>query len=166
MKPVGHDPVAIANFFIQKHTDGLTIMQVLKLSYIAHGFKLGLDWGPLSNELAQAWQYGPVFPSIYHKFKDANLYSIKVPATNDKGEVISSEFDERDLKVLNLIDELYGDVEGWRLSNLTHQKGTPWHKAFYENGGSITRGVELDDAEVQLHFKHEVIKKYNMEGLI
>ena len=69
MQEEGHEPVAIANHFIELNPDGLTLMQLLKLSYIAHGFKLGLDLGPLSRELAQAWKYGPVFPSIYHKFK-------------------------------------------------------------------------------------------------
>ena len=166
MKPVGHEPVAIANFFLQKSKNGLTLMKILKLSYIAHGFKLGLDWGPMSNELAQAWKFGPVFPSVYHKFKRANPYSIKVPAQDDTGKIISSQFDERDLKVLNLIDEIYGDVEAWRLSRLTHLEGTPWYIAYHEKGGGMTQGVEIDDVEVQRHFKNEVIKKYNVAGVL
>lgn len=165
-KFITHPPVAIANYFINKKATGLTVMQVLKLSYIAHGFKLGLDWGAMSNEAAQAWQYGPVFPSIYHTFKNVNLYSIKKPALDSANEVIDSNFDDHDVKVLNLIYELYGDVEAWRLSRLTHQPGTPWHTAYHKNGGSITQGVELDDAEVQQHFKTEVIKKYNVEGVL
>ena len=166
MKSVGHEPVAIANFFIQKSKNGLTLMQILKLSYIAHGFKLGLDWGPMSNELAQAWRFGPVFPSVYHKFKRANPYSIKAPAQDDAGKSIGSQFDEHDVKILNLIDELYGDVEGWRLSRLTHQEGTPWYIAYHKHGGSITQGVEIDDSAVKRHFKDEVIQKYDVARVL
>ena len=39
---ITHDPVAIANEFILKKPSDLTLMKLLKLSYIAHGFKLGM----------------------------------------------------------------------------------------------------------------------------
>ena len=72
----GHDPVAIANYFIglyeldkKNSGEGLDLMQLLKLSYLAHGFKLGITGHPLSNENLEAWRYGPVFPSIYQAFK-------------------------------------------------------------------------------------------------
>ena len=65
----GHNPIAIANHFIDLSPNGLTLMQLLKLSYISHGFTLALLDKPLADEYAEAWRFGPVFPSIYHEFK-------------------------------------------------------------------------------------------------
>ena len=62
----------IANYFIEKSLDSgvdLTPMKLNKLVYIAHGWYLGLSDRPLIGEAAQAWKYGPVIPSIYHRFK-------------------------------------------------------------------------------------------------
>ena len=66
-----HKSIAIANYLIDLSKDGLTLMQIMKLSYFSHGFKmgmLGLD-NPLANEFVQSWKLGPVFPNVYHQFK-------------------------------------------------------------------------------------------------
>ena len=161
-----HNPVAIANYFVEKSLSSPTVMKLIKLSYIAHGFKLGLGWGAMSNEPAQAWKFGPVFPSVYHMFKRQYPYDITQPAQNKEGAVVSSQFGPNDNKVLSLIYDLYGSVEAWQLSNLTHCEGTPWYKTYHKNGGSMTQGVEIDDAEVETHFRTHVIKKYNVEAVL
>src|SRR5687767_12203236 len=67
-----YDPKSIANYFIDlAAAEGkkLTPLQLIKLVYIAHGWYLGLTGKPLINESPQAWQYGPVIPSLYHALK-------------------------------------------------------------------------------------------------
>ena len=164
MNTVGHEPVAIANFFLQKSKNGLTLMQILKLSYIAHGFKLGLELGELSNEYAEAWQYGPVFPSVYHEFKYSPPGPIKLLGTEiDEVTPVSSQFTDQDYEIMQAVHDIYGEVEGWRLSALTHREGTPWYKCYHEKGGKRIRGMMIDNDEIKIHFKQNIIDKYGVK---
>ena len=134
--------VTIANRFIELSSNkGLTLMQLLKLSYIAHGFKLGLSGKPLANETVQAWKFGPVFPSIYHEFKyEPSNSKIKELATDlnksrNALEPVRGNFTETEEKIISLVYDIYGDINGLKLSALTHKEGTPWYKAWNEEGG-------------------------------
>ena len=149
-----HEPVAIANFFVRQHCKkGLTLMQVLKLSYIAHGFKLGLGYGPMANEYVEAWQHGPVFPSIYHEFK----YQIKVRELGtevNQYTPVESNFSDKDKKTLELVDYVYGSLDGWRLSKLTHEKNTPWDKTYNSHEAAPhIRGLTIKNELIEAHFK-------------
>lgn len=46
----------------------LSNLQMQKILYLAHMFYMGRNGGePLINEEFQAWDYGPVLPTLYHK---------------------------------------------------------------------------------------------------
>ena len=156
-----HNPIAIANYFIKKSNYTLSLMQILKLSYISHGFKLGLSEKPLSKELAQAWQYGPVFPGIYHEFKWQPGKMIKKLGTgeNDLDIPIESDFDYDDKKIMDVVYEIYGDFSGEKLSALTHKEGTPWYKSYYESDspGKDFYGVSIPNKEIQEYYKSTVL---------
>ena len=73
--PMPYSSEKIANFFLglaQKEQVELTPLKLQKLLYFAHGWHLVLDsdGDPLLDEDIEAWKYGPVVPSIYHKFKE------------------------------------------------------------------------------------------------
>lgn len=58
----------IANFFVKKAQEEqipLTLMKIIKLVYIAHGWHLAHKKSPLISEPVEAWPYGPVVPSVY-----------------------------------------------------------------------------------------------------
>ena len=163
MKQSVYNPIAIANWFIEKSDDGLTLMQLLKLSYISHGFKLGLDMGPMSEELVEAWKYGPVFPSIYHEFKYEPPGKIKCLGTEiDEITPVRDDFEDHDYKILELVNDIYSGVEGWQLSALTHVEGTPWWDSYHKKGGNKLRGVTIENSEIESHFKNNIIQKYNV----
>ncbi|MGZ0189059.1 MAG: Panacea domain-containing protein, partial [Alphaproteobacteria bacterium] len=44
-------------------------MQLQKLLYFCHGWNLEIRGEPLVADSFQAWQYGPVHPSVYREFR-------------------------------------------------------------------------------------------------
>jgi uncharacterized phage-associated protein len=97
-------PLAVANAVLDEARDqgkSLTIMQLLKLVYIAHGWSLALLNVPLVNEEPEAWQHGPVFPSIYREFRRFGSQPIQGSAMGPFGAP----------QVANLSDAQFGRTE-------------------------------------------------------
>ena len=152
----GYNPITIANHFIDLSPKGLTLMQLLKLSYISHGFTLAHLDKPLADEYAEAWKFGPVFPSIYHEFKyeKPGLIKNKAQRANMKTkslEYFVSNFDTDEERVMEFTYKKYGKLDGWQLSDITHAKGTPWYKA-WEDGKHI-RGFSISNDLIKAHYK-------------
>jgi len=149
--------LAVANYFIKKGlADGKEVspMKLQKLVYFAHGWHLALYDEPLIDEAIQAWQYGPVVPSIYHEFKLAGNGPIKEPASEFFWEKSTVSNDKE--KFLDAIWNLYGDLTAIQLSNLTHEAGTPWDeldKLYREKGIAFPKGVSLDNDSIMQYFK-------------
>ena len=73
--------MAIANEFLKKPnaTGRLTQMQLLKLTYIAHGWNLAVNGEPLVSEPVEAWNYGPVIRDLYNHIRFYGSDPIKRP---------------------------------------------------------------------------------------
>src|SRR5208282_4587731 len=67
--------MAVANWFIE-NLSRVDPLKLQKLVYFAHGWHLALRDQPLIDELVEAWDYGPVVPSLYHQFKRYGNQSI------------------------------------------------------------------------------------------
>jgi uncharacterized phage-associated protein len=137
-KNAPYTPSEVANFFLKvgKKDKQMTQMKLNKLVYFAQGWHLALKKTPLFDEDVQAWQHGPVIPSLYHEFKHfgANKITPKTHSVqwNDEDGLYYKiiEPTDKDTKtILNKIWFLFGRYNGWELRNLTHQKDTPWSKA-------------------------------------
>ncbi|AVW92216.1 Panacea domain-containing protein [Celeribacter baekdonensis] len=64
---MAYDARQIANWFVvraQREGRTLSIMSLLKLTYIAHGWHLEMQEVPLFSNRIEAWQYGPVIPEV------------------------------------------------------------------------------------------------------
>jgi uncharacterized phage-associated protein len=146
-----HDPRAIANRILELRGDDeapLTVMQLIKLVYIADGWAMTLLGRPLSKADPQAWQYGPVYPELYRAFKRFGPNPVGAPATIASSDVAYKEaFDAEEDGVLRAVLNTYGKLSAFKLSDLTHQPGTPWSKA-YQSGVYST--ISLRD--IKEHF--------------
>lgn len=117
--------LSVANAFLtlaKERGETLTPMQLLKLVYIAHGWKLGLYHTPLIAEEVQAWQYGPVIPKLYSRIRQFRSNPVTEIAHPDADEAL--DFMETDL--VRQVYEIYGHLSGPALSRLTHAENTPW----------------------------------------
>ncbi|WP_294196735.1 type II toxin-antitoxin system antitoxin SocA domain-containing protein [uncultured Sphingomonas sp.] len=146
-----HDPRAIANRLLELRGEGqtpLTVMQLIKLVYIADGWAMTLIGRPLAKADPQAWQYGPVYPELYRAFKRFGPNPVTAPATIAGSDVAYREsFDAEEEGVLRAVLDTYGKLSAFKLSDLTHQPGTPWSKA-YDNG--VYSPIPLGD--IKAHF--------------
>lgn len=114
----------------------LTMMQLQKLVYIAHGWWLTFSDGcPLTSDEPQAWQYGPVYKSLYNAFRGSGsqpiLQKAKDPIT---GFEFKSEMSGDVNSLLEQVVESYGRFHAFQLSDMTHQNGTPWDQATKRHG--------------------------------
>ena len=149
---IAHDPVAIANEFILRGNND-SLMKILKLSYIAHGFKLGMFGFPLSNEHAQAWDFGPVFPGIYKIFKQQPRENDLSLGKDSNNITITSNFGNEEKKIIQFVHDTYSSFKGWQLSALTHKKDTPWEKSYKPK----CRNLVILDEDIRNHFKKDII---------
>ena len=122
-----YDARQIANWFVDRaKRDGrqLSVMSLLKLVYIAHGWHLETQGEPLFTNGIQAWQYGPVIPDVYRDFRKQG-----VTITEKVGTVDDASLARDDENLLEQIWQIYGGLSAFRLSDITHVTGGPWEQA-------------------------------------
>ena len=125
----------VANYFIECSDFTKTNLQVMKLTYISHGYMLALYGKPLIYDEVEAWTHGPVIPAIYRKFKKWGSRIIERTA-QPKPEPFTGE--ERGL--LDSVFETYGRYCGYYLSQITHHDGdriTPWAQCYVKGRNII-----------------------------
>jgi uncharacterized phage-associated protein len=127
-----HNAIAVANRLIDlAEEDGnqLTNLQVIKLVYFCHAWMLGLYERPLIEQPIEAWRFGPVIRDVYQSFKNHRGEPIQA-----KAGVPAANFDDKEEDLIRQVYRKYGYLSGIRLSELTHEEGTPWHKVWRRNG--------------------------------
>ena len=130
-----YSAAAVANFFLEQarlSSRVLDPMQLQKLVYFAHGWSLALAGRPLISEPIQAWDYGPVVPSLYQELKKYGSGPVTDPITDVQSTPTGSQLIEprvSDVQTQNLLRrvwQVYGHLTGLQLSDLTHRPDTPW----------------------------------------
>jgi len=143
MKP---NALSLANYFVYlAGNEGIELRQfgLMKRVYIAHGFCLAIyDMSALDSrfDVVEAWDNGPVIPSVYHSFKynRDNPIIHKAVIVDYKNEediryIVPEIEDGRIKKVAEAVWKRYYGVPDFQMIKLTHASGTPWEMC-YERG--------------------------------
>lgn len=154
----------IANEFL-KMPDALgrlTQMHLQKLVYISHGWSLALFNQELAKDSIEAWDYGPVFPDLYDhtKFNGSKPLKRLIKPSDGNPFLFFGEDDPDDnpyqaeltnwqAAVIKRVWSKYGKLSAFKLSDLTHKQGTPWHNAYHHDG----RRSEISDDDIQAHYE-------------
>lgn len=156
-----YTPQHVANFILKKEEQlnrPLTQLKLLKLVYLIYGWVLAVLEKKLFNEPIQAWQFGPVVPSLYHEFKRFGSepivgFSVEL---NEGGNNISQPFiPESECDLLLVMDKAWSTYSPFTASALvskTHEPDSPW-VSHYEDRSII------NDAEIKEYFTRK-IKEY------
>ena len=123
------------------------ITKLQKLMYCCYGVTLATTGTPLCNEQPEAWQYGPVFPTVL-KYMQAN----GIDKTGDK--VIDVDIpDEIDKLIVGTIT-FFGEFTASQLSSWSHRCGSPWYQA---SAGGVNLKTKISDAAIKDYFAREVL---------
>jgi uncharacterized phage-associated protein len=105
-----------------KEREGITNLKLQKVLYFAQAYFLAKLGRPLFSDNIEAWEYGPVVPSVYRKYKG-----------NESNPIIfkedSSSVTTEDKEVLQKIWNTFGGFSASRLVDITHAH-TPWRDAY------------------------------------
>lgn len=131
----------VANYFLSLQDpdddDCISNLKLQKLCYYAQGFYLALKGERLFNEDLQAWQHGPVVPSLYDKYKNEGKSCLKMDNNFD--------FKKIPEEIRELLDEVYqnyGQFSAWRLRDMTHQE-SPWQTSYNKTKNDIISDDKL-----------------------
>jgi uncharacterized phage-associated protein len=163
-----YSPTAVANVFLEMSFRGgnpIDPMKIQKLLYIAHGYVL-VDYDrPLVDELFEAWRFGPVLPSLYHKCKYYEAGPIGDFLTEfDMGS--KSRYKPRVPKDTDVMEQIqytwenYGSERAIDLSAWTHEKDGPWDSVrnSASSEGVVYRNQTISNALIKEYFRENLYK--------
>ena len=106
--------------YVLREAGPMTTMKLQKLVYYGQAWSLVLLGRPLFPEEIRAWTYGPVVRELF---------------LQHRGQFVVSQLDgyperipEEERRLLQRVLEAYGTLDGYELSQKTHQE-TPWRSA-------------------------------------
>ena len=126
-------------------------LKLQKLLYYSQAVHLVLNnKTPLFNDDIEAWDYGPVVPSVYHEYKQYGFDAI--PSYEDQ---VVLNFDE--MKTVDMTLACFGVQSGPALINQTHYED-PWKNAYRPGRPSmiITIDAIYDFFKDALDFSDEI----------
>ena len=99
------------------------------------------------DENPEAWKYGPVIPSLYHRYKHYKNQEIRPVGPPRR-------FDDNELnKYLDFIWEKYGDLTGLQLSDKTHEIDTPWFKTWVKLKKGKYHSLQIPETDIRDYYK-------------
>ncbi|GAA0517507.1 DUF4065 domain-containing protein [Tatumella terrea] len=142
---MAYSSLAVANAFYdeaKKCGGSLSPMQMQKLVFIANGFKLAIEGSALVDDSFEVWRHGPVAPTLYRYLKSFGSNPITSPIKSwridgEDYETFTPSIKKDDGNSHNLIKKVfsvYGDVDAFALSEITHLPGSPWSKTKEAHG--------------------------------
>lgn len=151
-----HDPRAISNFILdtKKFLGGdTTQLELQKLLYFAHATWLVGSNGPLVSGMFEAWQFGPVHPSVYQAFKHNGALAITDRAKSRNiitGEVRMIPRPEKAIQrhIVKVVS-MFFDMSATQLVDLTHAKGGPWDVVWRQKD---SKGAIISDRTIIEHY--------------
>lgn len=110
--------------------EGITNLKLQKILYFAQAYYLAKLGKALFSDEIKAWEYGPVVPKVYKKYKYYESNPILSP--EDK-----SSLSIEDKKNIQKIWSTFGGYSASRLVNIAHAH-TPWKEAYESNSKIIS----------------------------
>ena len=121
----------------------LSTLQIVELTYLAHGWSFVNLEVPLVSDDVYAWQHGPVYPELYEMIRPfRNSPVTKVPASRRERRA-DIELAEREKSFVKAVYRRYQEFSGFDLMKLTGEAGTPWYATWQFSQDGVIIGNDL-----------------------
>lgn len=145
------DAKAFANLILewcdQDHIP-VTPMKLQKLMYFCHADYLKQFGNDLIKQNFEAWDYGPVIPSIYAEFKREKDQPIRRFAQSfdpisASRKIYKCPISPKEEEIVRGLYSFYKNFSAGQLSDLSHEHGGPWRqaRALFANGLNMDRRI-------------------------
>jgi uncharacterized phage-associated protein len=155
-----HDARSVANLLLdiaEADNFDLTQMSILKIIYFAHGWYLACHNAPLIAQEFEAWEFGPVVKVVRDEF--AACKGEKISKRAYKLDIFLGEKrlpdpieDLYDVEFIRKIYIEYRQFSAWKLSEMTHEAGSPWDQIWNSTIPSGRLGLRIKNGEIKQHF--------------
>ncbi|MCI8760406.1 MAG: DUF4065 domain-containing protein [Clostridia bacterium] len=133
-KDIINDAYYLVNIFKEKK-QLVTQLHIQKLMFLFEAYYMNVKNAPCLYECDfKAWNFGPVAPQLYNKFKKYGANQIELTQEQiEEGNNISNEKKE----LMEQLYEAFKDFSARDLVNFTHAEGSPWKEAWDEKEYSV-----------------------------
>jgi uncharacterized phage-associated protein len=118
--------IDIATYFLSKgneEEEQLTHLKLQKLLYYAQCASLAECDQPLFPGSIEAWEHGPVVPTVWQNYKNYKTAPLPVTPPDDIPAMPTGT-----AQLLDRVYNFFGQYSAWKLRNLTHEE-TAWLEA-------------------------------------
>jgi uncharacterized phage-associated protein len=118
----------------------VTPLKLQKLLYYTQAVCLVRYGKPAFEDTIEAWDYGPVIPAVYNRFrstKAAVKISPRIPINLDPDVMLSAD----------IVIDYYGKMDGPALIRETHSEA-PWRNAYRED-----KNNPISNEEIKTYYK-------------
>ena len=139
----------ITNLFLQK-----ILYYVKAISELFEGKSIIM-------EPCEAWKFGPVFPSVYEKYREFGKQEIEISLSK---EYVNGLLTKQEKQVTDYVMNTFGIYNAWFLKDLTHHE-EPWiaaRKGLSEDDASRN----LMDEEIISHYFAKINEKYDLKTVV
>ncbi len=131
----------------------MTHLKLQKMLFFMCGFYFATHDDKLIDEDFEVWDYGPVIPDVYHKFKKfKHEYITNLYQDNDNNIEIISRKDEKFYSIVEKYYDKYIVLGEWDMVYKTHDIGTPWAEA------KKNKETKIQHEDMRKTFKDEIAK--------
>ena len=164
-----YDARALANHFLDRADatgKEVTIMSLLKIIYFAHGWHFVKHNAPLVKNQFEAWKLGPVIRVVYDSFKEFGDRPVTKRAfafdpVEQQKRLCTADFPPGIAIFLDNIFDAYSNISAFKLSDMTHEEGSPWHQVWHSEG-KVVPGMVIPDTAIRNYFQQsDSIETFN-----
>ena len=109
----------------------ITHLDVQKLIYFSHGFRLGIQGRPLFYQPVIAWKFGPVVLDVYYALNHNGAQVIRSPIQMPGLQLVDQDTGDG----IGYTYRLMGHKSTSRLVAISHDVNGPWHRVWNNSLG-------------------------------
>ena len=137
----------------------ITNLLLQKLLYYVKAISGLFEEKSIIMEPCEAWKFGPVFPSVYEKYREFGKQEIEM---NLSKEYVDKLLTEEEKQISDYVMNKFGIYSAWFLKDLTHLE-EPWIMARKELSEDDASRNLMDEESISCYFT-EINEKYDLKS--